>query len=194
MPTIITHAVVGAGIGAILTRFRRLPPLFWVLCAGLSMLPDLDVVAFWLRIPFTSVWGHRGLSHSLVAAAAAAAIVAAIVRRRIPLSPRLLATCFFVSMASHGLLDALTDGGPGVAFLAPFDTTRYFFPARPVVVSPIGLAFFSRWGLRVIESELRWIWLPLAGLVLAAAATVSRRRESRHRPPPSQERDGGNDG
>jgi inner membrane protein len=63
-----------------------------------------------------------------------------------------------------------------VAFFAPFDTTRYFFPVRPVLVSPIGLGFFSRWGLRVIESELLWIWLPLAGLVIAAATTLSRVR------------------
>jgi inner membrane protein len=194
MPTIITHAVVGAGAGAILTRFRGLPPLFWVLCAGLSMLPDIDVVAFWLRIPFTSVWGHRGLSHSLAAAAATSAIAAAIVRRRIPLSPWRLGACFFVAMASHGLLDALTNGGPGVAFFAPFDTTRYFFPVRPVLVSPIGLGFFSRRGLRVIESELLWIWLPLAGLVIAGAAPLYRAGESPHRPPPSQEGNGGDDG
>ena len=46
-------------------------------------------------------------------------------------------------MASHGVLDALTDGGPGVAFLAPFDDTRYFFPWRPIRVSPLWRGFFS---------------------------------------------------
>ena len=36
----------------------------------------------------------------------------------------------FLSTASHGVLDALTDGGLGVAFFSPFDQTRYFFPFR----------------------------------------------------------------
>jgi len=50
----------------------------------------------------------------------------------------------FFCTASHGVLDALTDGGLGVAFFSPFDTSRYFFSARPVAVSPIGIsAFFS---------------------------------------------------
>lgn len=68
-------------------------------------------------------------------------------------------------MASHGLLDAFTNGGLGIAFFSPFDPRRYFFPWRPVQVSPIGMAFFGRWGLRVLRSEVVWIWLPLAALV-----------------------------
>jgi inner membrane protein len=71
-------------------------------------------------------------------------------------------------MASHGILDALTRGGEGVAFFAPFDDTRYFFPWRPVRVSPIGLDFFGRAGLGVLASELLWLWLP-AGVVLAVS-------------------------
>ena len=42
----------------------------------------------------------------------------------------------FLAIASHGLLDAFTDGGLGVAFFAPFDSTRYFFPVTPIEVSP----------------------------------------------------------
>jgi len=81
---------------------------------------------------------------------------------------------FFLAAASHGVLDALTNGGPGIAFFAPFDTDRYFFPWRPIVVSPIGIRpFFSGWGLGVIESEFVWIWLPAAGFV-ALAALVRR--------------------
>jgi len=186
MPTIMTHAVVAAGTGAILTRFRPLPPLFWMVCAGLAMLPDADVIGFWMHVPFDSAWGHRGLSHSLVAAAVTAAVATALTRRRLPLSPWHRWACFFVAMALHGLLDALTNGGPGVALFAPFDTTRYFFPVRPVLVSPLGLGFFSRWGLRTIESELLWIWLPLGALVAAAAAFSRRRGESCPPSRPSQ--------
>jgi len=73
---------------------------------------------------------------------------------------------FFLVTASHGMLDAMTDGGLGVAFFAPFDNSRYFFPWRPVQVSPIGIApFFSRYGLDVLVSEVVWIWMPV-GVVL----------------------------
>jgi inner membrane protein len=54
----------------------------------------------------------------------------------------------------------MTDGGLGIAFFAPFDNTRYFFPFRPIKVSPIGLSFFSARGLDVIWSELLWMCIP----------------------------------
>ena len=68
---------------------------------------------------------------------------------------------FFICTATHPILDAMTTGGMGVAFLSPFDNTRYFFPWRPIQVSPIGIAaFFSEKGMRVIKSELVWVFLP----------------------------------
>ena len=74
---------------------------------------------------------------------------------------------FFFCTVSHGVLDAMTDGGLGVAFFSPFDTTRYFFPARPVLVSPIGIGeFFSEYGVRVLASEAVWIGLPSLVLFL----------------------------
>ncbi len=71
---------------------------------------------------------------------------------------------FTICTASHSLLDATTSGGLGVAFLSPWDTNRYFFPWRPIQVSPIGAEnFFSEWRMRVIKSEAIWIGIP--GLV-----------------------------
>ena len=59
----------------------------------------------------------------------------------------------------------MTNGGLGVAFFSPFDTTRYFFPVRPVLVSPIGVSeFFNAYGVRVLISEAVWIWLPSLAL------------------------------
>jgi inner membrane protein len=78
---------------------------------------------------------------------------------------------FFLCTASHGVLDAMTDGGLGVAFFSPFDTTRYFFSARPVLVSPIGISeFFSEYGARVLANEAVWIWLPSLALFLLLRA------------------------
>jgi len=59
-------------------------------------------------------------------------------------------------VASHPLLDALTDGGLGVALLWPFSAERFFFPWRPIPVSPIGVGFFSLRGIRVALAELQF--------------------------------------
>ena len=84
-------------------------------------------------------------------------------------------TYLFLATASHGFLDAMTDGGLGVAFFSPFNNARYFFPWRPIRVSPIGLnRFFTERGLDVLQGELLWIWLPSA--LLAAFAWFCQRR------------------
>ena len=82
---------------------------------------------------------------------------------------------FSVVTASHGLLDALTDGGRGIALLAPFSAERFYFPWRPIHVSPIGLRFFSARGLDVALSELQWVWVPCALAVGVAWWWRSRR-------------------
>lgn len=77
----------------------------------------------------------------------------------------------FISAASHGLLDALTNGGLGIAFFSPFSNRRYFLPWRILEVSPIGLsALFSRRGVRVLGSDLRCVWAPC--LLLAAVGPL----------------------
>ncbi|GAA4964820.1 hypothetical protein GCM10023315_12100 [Algibacter aquimarinus] len=67
----------------------------------------------------------------------------------------------FISTISHGVLDAMTTGGRGVGFLIPFNNDRFFFPFREILVSPIGIKnFFSSWGLKVLFSEFKYIFLP----------------------------------
>jgi len=178
MASAFSHAVAAAAIGTVFSR-RGWPVRCWVLGAACSILPDVDVIGVPLGIPFGSVWGHRGLSHSLFFAAALAAVVVALGFRHVleSMSRARLWLYFFLATASHGVLDALTNGGPGIAFFAPLDNARYFFPVRPLVVSPLGIRpFFSEWGLRVIESELVWIWLP--ALIFAALVVIVRRRVS----------------
>jgi inner membrane protein len=63
----------------------------------------------------------------------------------------------------------MTNGGLGVAFFAPFSNARYFFPWRPIEVSPLGLDFFfSSRALSVLWSEIKWIWIPSAIIVGAS--------------------------
>jgi inner membrane protein len=74
---------------------------------------------------------------------------------------------FFMVTASHGLLDAFTNGGNGIALLSPITNDRYFFPWTPIEVSPLGIkALFSKRGLEVLISELLWVWAPILLLFL----------------------------
>jgi len=114
--------------------------------------------------------------HSLVfAACIAGIIVAAALRHGVTgMSPLLAWWFFFLVTASHGFFDAMTDGGLGVAFFAPFDNRRFFLPWTPIRVSPIGLTrFFTSRGLAVLQSEILWIWLP--AIMLSVAAFLLRR-------------------
>ena len=182
MPTIFSHAIVGTAAGQ---WWRRVPRGFWFWTVVCAMLPDSDVIGFSFGVPYESMLGHRGLTHSLAFAALAAALVAwhlSHPRTAAPshapshlrtLAPSHLFLWFFAVTASHGILDACTDGGRGIAFFAPFSANRYYLPWRPIAVSPIGAGFFSARGLRVLISESQWIWLPSA--IIAASARIFRR-------------------
>ncbi|MBH1705666.1 metal-dependent hydrolase [Stenotrophomonas maltophilia] len=224
MPSIITHAAVPLALWCAADR-GRIPPR--LLAAGViaAMLPDADVLAFALHIPYADAFGHRGASHSLLFAfvlAALAAVLAFFGSRRpwsaprnsgsrrpwaalrcqprlapteeamarsgsgrpwsaVSCQPRLApakagptmastlqaAVFVFVCAASHPLLDAMTSGGLGVALAWPWSEQRFFAPWRPIRVSPFAPQFFSARGLATVMSELRWVWLPLAGAVVA---------------------------
>jgi inner membrane protein len=132
---------------------RRAPlaaMLFW---SALSFLPDADVVGFSVGINYADEWGHRGASHSLVFAIVVGAAIGALA----PLFKRPVwrtAVTAMLVVASHPLLDTLTNGGLGCALFWPFDDTRYFAPWTPIPVSPIGLRFFSSYGMLVALVEL----------------------------------------
>src|SRR5262249_47777601 len=119
--------------------------------------------------------GHRGLTHSLPFAAVVSGLIVVAgfsgpewVRIR----PQLL-SYFFAVTASHGVFDAMTDGGLGVAFFAPFESTRYFFPFRPLPTFPIDVAnlanvFTSPTAYMNLAKECLWVGVPCLLLVLAA--------------------------
>jgi inner membrane protein len=168
MPTIFTHAVAAIALGKTYTG-EKMAARFWLLSILCAVLPDADVIAFSFNLQRGSIFRHRGFSHSLPFALLLALLVVWLAfRKERAFSKRWwsLVFYFFMVTASHGLLDALTDGGSGVAFFAPFDATRYFFPWRPIEVSPISLdRFFGPRGMEVIKSEIVWIWIPAALLV-----------------------------
>ena len=122
------HIVVGMAAarvqsrGVIRTRPALAAMLFW---AGLSFLPDADVVGFSLGVRYGDPWGHRGATHSFAFALALGIVVGA-------LAPRFGYRALFW----------------------PFDLTRYFAPWTPLPVSPIGLGYLSPYGLYVAAVEL----------------------------------------
>jgi inner membrane protein len=164
MPTAITHAIVGLGFAKVYAS-QPMPPLYWGLSAGLAVLPDIDVLAFSLGIPYAARFGHRGFVHSLSCAAVVSLLVSVLTFRALAEPWWPLWSFFFVVMASHGILDTFTNGGLGIALLAPFDDSRYFSPWRPVQVCLIGFRLLHPWNIRALFSEVFWIWLPLSVVV-----------------------------
>ena len=175
MASLFSHAVASLGISACFYQSRT-PKRVWVLGTACSLLPDLDVLGLRFGIHYADSWGHRGFTHSLVFAAGIASVIVAVGFRHgvAETRPLLLWSYFFLVTASHGFLDAMTDGGLGVAFFAPFDNRRFFLPWTPIRVSPIGVnRFFTPRGIAVLHSEILWIWLP--AIVLSVAAFLLRR-------------------
>ncbi len=129
------------------------------------MLPDADVIGYrWLYIPYYAFFGHRGFFHSpFFAALLSILIVCTFYRKERVFSNQWWKYFFyfFVLTASHGILDAMTNGGLGIALLSPITNDRYFLPWTPLEVSPLSIkGFLSQRGLTVLMSELRWIWVP----------------------------------
>jgi inner membrane protein len=178
MPTVFTHAIVGLTASQLcvpkeLQQDNRARLIFTGLSVALPILPDLDGL-FLPIIPYEHLLGHRGLSHSIVFAVFLGAVATAfMIRQAQALKARWiwLVAYFSVVTASHGLLDAMTSGGLGVALFAPFNNHRYFLPIRPMLASPIWPSqFVSRYGAKVLGIEFLLVW------TVSCAALVAQRK------------------
>lgn len=164
MPSAFGHILVPlslrVGLGA-----RRMNQRLAAFCAFSAVMPDLDTIGYALGVPYGSVWGHRGASHSLVFALGWA-VASVLLARRLGATRRITFFTVWISTSSHTLLDMLTNGGKGVALWWPWSAERVFFPFRPIRVSPIGADFFSERGLQVMGSEVCWVGLPSLAVAL----------------------------
>jgi inner membrane protein len=161
MPTIFSHPAVAM----LKTWFPRVPRRAIPIGVVATILPDVDVTAFAYGIPYRAMFGHRGFTHSIVFALLVAAAGTSFLKLKTGRGTVLI--FLFLCAVSHTLLDAMTSGGLGVAFFSPFSNERYFFPWRPIRVSPIGVDFFGEAGVAVLRSELIWVWVPSALLGIA---------------------------
>lgn len=174
MPTIFAHAAVGWSIARAWPRARDDGTLRWT-AAALAMLPDAD--ALFLRwVDYGAVCGHRGLTHGLAFAAAVSGLASwGLVRRTArTVNRRSTFALIFVAVASHGILDAFTNGGMGIAFFSPFVNDRYFMPWTPIPVAPLSArAMLTRAGAEL----LAWEAILFGPFVAAAALARPGRRK-----------------
>jgi inner membrane protein len=182
MASIFGHALTAVAIGKSFSK-NTTNWRFWLLGIGCAILPDADVIGFSFGIKYSSFWGHRGFSHSILFAIFFGVLITFIFYKKQFASKKglLLMLFFFLCTASHGVLDAMTTGGLGVAFFSPFNDARHFFSWRPIKVSPIGIErFFSQRGFNVIKSELIWIAIP--SLIFIFSAFFVRRINLKEKP------------
>src|SRR5262245_61263455 len=166
MCSVLTHPVVPIALFTVFPQ-AALSPTVLLVGAACSVVPDLDVVGRRFGIRSNHMLGHRGLTHSTAFAAVLGALMTYALFRTSHLDLWVVFLFLFVSTLSHAFLDMLTNGGQGVALWSPLSQARYFFPWRPIEVSPIGVRrFFSRRGVQIMRSEFRWVWLPSVGVCI----------------------------
>lgn len=121
MASAISHAVAALSLGTVF-RQPHSPWRFWLLGVVCAVVPDVDVIGFRLGVHYGDLLGHRGLTHSLPFAVLLSVVVArcAVPRGCQAVNRQVLLLYLFVATASHGVLDAMTNGGLGVAFFSPF--------------------------------------------------------------------------
>jgi len=175
MASIISHVAAGAAL-SIAFAPESASGRTWPVAIAAAVLPDVDSLLYYFRISDSPALGHRGFIHSpFLGLLMSALLMFLFFRDEALFSGRWFRYffVFFLAWASHGFLDALTNGGQGVAFLSPFSGKRYFFPWTPIQVSPMRIkSFFTPRGWSVFKNELVWIWLP--GLMLVSVSRLAR--------------------
>lgn len=168
MASIISHAAAGAAL-SIAFAPAGTPARYWPVAIAVAVLPDADSLLYYFRISYYYALGHRGFFHSpFLGLIVSFFVVILFFRDEAFFSGRWFRYffVFFLVWSSHGVLDALTNGGRGVAFLSPFSSERFFLPWTPIQVSPMRVgSFFGPRGWSVLKNEFVWIWLPSIALV-----------------------------
>src|SRR5687767_4454874 len=64
MASVFSHAIASIAIGKI-SLIRNADKKFWFLGIFCAVIPDADVIGFKFGIEYESLWGHRGITHSV---------------------------------------------------------------------------------------------------------------------------------
>ena len=133
MPTPISHAAVGFAIAA--WTQQRLPTgRVCIVAAACAALPDIDAIGWPLHVSAASLFGHRGITHSLTFALVSAAVATIVFFRgnQWTQGRARIALTLGLALVSHACLDALSTYSVGVEFFAPFSQQRFRFPWTPL--------------------------------------------------------------
>jgi membrane-bound metal-dependent hydrolase YbcI (DUF457 family) len=132
-----------------------------VMIAGLSLLPDLDIIPAILFRDMSAY--HNNFSHSLLLAIPVAFLIAGIFHRIYRSSFWLWFLICLISYDLHIIMDALT-AERGVMMFWPLSQNRLVSPIRIFYGLQWGLGWFSIWHLWTIFSELLFVSV-LVGVV-----------------------------
>lgn len=176
MPSPIAH--LGAGYAIYRYYKRRLPenrgqlwklPFQMIIVMGLSMLPDLDIIA---AIIFRDMKNyHNNFSHSLIFAVPIAFLIAGIFHRIYGSNFWLWFVICLVSYDLHVIMDSLT-AERGVMMFWPLSQNRFASPIRIFYGLKWGLGWFSIWHLWTVFTE------SLFALVLLAVVNYFDKRKN----------------
>jgi inner membrane protein len=175
-----THALLPIA-AAVAVAKRPIPWTLVLVAAIAAAAPDVDGLSkHFLGVPANSIYGHRGAAHSLFAAVLAGLIAAAF-HKRLGVSSLTAGVTITAAMASHGLLDMMTDAGEGVAYLWPISSARLFFDWRPIHSGPVHMSHLFAGLAQRLLSDVRQLIIPMfasAVLIRAARAALAKPRTS----------------
>jgi len=179
MPLPITHALAPVA-AAIIIPDRRVQWRLVIAAALASALPDVDSFSHWIwGMPSPSAplppWWHRGAAHSLFVAVAVGCLAAAM-HKHLRVRATTAGLVVGAAMASHGILDMLSNGGVPVAYLWPLSSARLFADWRPIHSSPIEPAHFIAQALTRLGEETWQLILPMFAIALLIRAMLMMKR------------------
>ena len=172
MPMTTTHALLPVAIAVAIAK-RPVPWRLLIVAAVAAAAPDVDGLFkyVWHQTP-SSIYAHRGAAHSLFVALAAG-LVAAVFHKQLRVTPLVAGVVISAAMASHGLLDMMTDSGQPVAYLWPASSLRFFADWRPIHSGPVHLSHLLSNGFARLRSDVVQLIIPMFAIAIAVRVVRS---------------------
>lgn len=142
--------------------------------SAVALLPDLDFVTMEMGFRGTPL-DHRAMTHSLAFCVVAGALLGRLARAEHRVFVSMLAV---LALASHAMLDAMSQSDPGPQILWPFSTSPIVALWRPIPGTDSYLQYFTPAALPTFGTELV-LSLPL----IAVTAWILCRRSALDRQP-----------
>ncbi|GAC1575447.1 MAG: hypothetical protein NVS3B5_06460 [Sphingomicrobium sp.] len=171
MPLPLTHALVPVA-GFVAVAQRPISGRLMAIAMIVAMMPDVDgPLSQLIGISHQSIYSHRGFTHSFFIALLFGTMAAAF-HRRLRVQPLTAAVVVGAAMASHGLLDMMTNSGRPVAYLWPLSSARLFADWRPIPGSGAQLSSLLGQTVGRIGPDLHYVVAPMFLLAISVRACL----------------------